>query len=133
PVRAAGETLGILWCMASWPRHLYDQLDTSLSNAGLGSVTRRHDYADWGSPSDRREAARRLAGLSGTDGPVEVIVTMDSLSTEAARQVTSGMTPPLPVVAAMCGDPRQLATNMTGLTNNSRGLALRRLRKLVEL
>jgi hypothetical protein len=135
PVQAAGDTLGILWCMPSAPGHLYTQLDTSLANAGLATVTRRHEYASWGSTgaSDRLEAAKRLAGLSGTDGAVKVIVTMDSLSTEAACQVTRTMTPPLPVVAAMCGDTSQLAQNMTGLTNHSQMNALRRLRKLVEL
>jgi len=107
-------------------------LNAGLSLAGLGSTTRRYEYADWGTASARLDAARRLAGVIGGD-PVEVIVTMDSLSTEAARDVTTAMSTPLPVVVAMCGDPRQLAKNMTGLTNNSRGIAHRRLIKLKQL
>lgn len=132
PARAAGETLGVLWCMPSPPTHLKNWLKASLEVAGLGSITRRDDYGVWADPNSRLEAARRLAGLSGGD-PVEVILTMDSLSTEAARDVTRGMTSPLPVVVAMCGDPRQLTKNMTGLTNTSRGIAQRRLIKLRQL
>src|SRR6266851_2440708 len=136
PARAAGERLGVLWCMGGAPygppTHLNNWLNAGLALAGLGGITRRDEYAGWGSPGDRLDAARRLAGVIGGD-PVEVIVTMDSLSTEAARDVTTVMPTPLPVVAAMCGDPRQLAQNMTGLTNNSRGIAHRRLIKLKQL
>src|SRR3954468_4538679 len=136
PARAAGERLGILGWMQGPPygppTHLNNWLNAGLSLAGLGSTTRRYEYADWGTASARLDAARRLAGVIGGD-PVEVIVTMDSLSTEAARDVTTAMSTPLPVVVAMCGDPRQLAKNMTGLTNNSRGIAHRRLIKLKQL